>query len=317
MSGQIFISYRRSDSFGSAGRLYDRLVGHFAPEQIFMDVDAIGPGIDFVEAIEQAVSKCDILIAVIGARWLQTLGTTDQRRPHTSEDFVQLEIGTALKRNIRVIPVLVEGTTIPRAAELPDALKPLTRRNAYELSHARFNADAERLIQALEVALAQVQAQHLKEQEVNALRRVNKEVATPQIDASNVVPVHRPADDTAHGPQQLPTQPTTPEPASIDPDQVFFQCRACKRWAFWAHSNCKLIVRAAGIEFVDEDDDSYSFKIPVEKLKHATLTKPGGLLGSKQDLLVILEDGTKYEIGLDEGNKEKALSAIARTLEAR
>jgi len=150
MSGQIFISYRRDDSSAWAGRLYDRLFQHFSQNEIFMDVDTIEPGVDFVEAIEEVVGACDVLIAVIGTRWLTSSDRGGSRRLDIPEDIVRLEIATALKRGIRVVPVLVDGATMPEVGELADELKPLVRRNAVEIGHNRFNADSERLVTALE-----------------------------------------------------------------------------------------------------------------------------------------------------------------------
>jgi TIR domain len=152
MSGQIFISYRRDDTSYPAGRLYDRLLAHFLQNQIFIDVD-LDPGIDFVEAIEKSVGSCDVLIAVIGKRWLLSSDEERKRRLDNTEDFVRVEIATALKRNIRVIPVLVDGSSIPRSSDLPDDLKLLARRNALEVSHNRFNADFGRLVTAIEKVL--------------------------------------------------------------------------------------------------------------------------------------------------------------------
>jgi hypothetical protein len=113
---RIFISYRRDDSAGYAGRLYDRLAAHFEPENVFMDIDAIEPGLDFVEVIEQAVGSCDVLIALIGKQWLAIKDGQGRRRLENPEDFVRLEIKTALDRNIRVIPALVGGAAMPNSA---------------------------------------------------------------------------------------------------------------------------------------------------------------------------------------------------------
>lgn len=146
MDGQIFLSYRRDDSAASAGRLYDHLKGRFASNHIFMDVDNLDAGTDFVEVIGESVGSCDVLIAVIGKRWLISSDEEGRRRLHNPEDFVRVEIATALKRDIRVIPVLVEGASMPRSGDLPDDLKSLVRRNALEVSHTRFRADSERLI---------------------------------------------------------------------------------------------------------------------------------------------------------------------------
>ncbi len=149
---RIFISYRREDSGGYAGRLYDRLRQHFGPNNLFMDVDTIALGLDFVEAIETAVGSCDALLAVIGRQWLDITDTTGQRRLDNPEDFVRLEIATALDRNIRVIPVLVGNASMPRSTDLPEALQQLVRRQALEVSD-RFHPDVDRLIAALETVL--------------------------------------------------------------------------------------------------------------------------------------------------------------------
>lgn len=130
MNGQIFISYRREDASYPAGRLYDRLQSRFAAEKIFMDVDSLAPGVDFVQTIEERVGACDVLVAVIGRRWLSASDEEGNRRLDNPEDFVRVEVATALRRGIRVIPVLVEGAPVPRSRELPDDLKALVRRNA-------------------------------------------------------------------------------------------------------------------------------------------------------------------------------------------
>ena len=129
MSGKIFINYRREDSSAWAGRLSDHLSAHFPQSQIFMDVD-MDLGINFVEEIEKNVGSCDVLIAVIGKHWLISTDEKRRRRLNNPNDFVRLEIATALKRNIRVIPVLVDGASMPPSGQLPEDLKPLAFRNA-------------------------------------------------------------------------------------------------------------------------------------------------------------------------------------------
>jgi hypothetical protein len=115
MRGQIFISYRREESQWSARSLHVRLSQDFDPKQIFMDIDAIGLGDDFVEVIETKVAKCDVLIAVIGRNWVTSKDDHGDRRLNNPEDFVRMEIGAALKRKIRVMPVLVDGALMPRS----------------------------------------------------------------------------------------------------------------------------------------------------------------------------------------------------------
>jgi hypothetical protein len=135
-SGSVFISYRRQESRGLAGRLYDRLAARFGDDQIFMDVDKIAPGVDFAEIITRAVSTCDVLLAVIGPHWLTATDQNGQRRLDDPNDLVRLEIAAALERDIRVIPILVEGVQMPCRQELPDALAGLARRNAFSLRWA-------------------------------------------------------------------------------------------------------------------------------------------------------------------------------------
>ena len=149
---RIFISYRRGDSAGHAGRIYDHLIAHFGQGQVFMDVDAIRPGVDFVEVVQEAIGASDCLIAVIGTEWLTASDSTEigGRRLEDPDDMVRLEIATALERGIPVIPVLVQGAQMPRGNDLPDVLKPLASRNALEVSDTRFRSDVDRLIETLE-----------------------------------------------------------------------------------------------------------------------------------------------------------------------
>ena len=120
---------------------------------IFMDVDTIEAGLDFVEVLQNAVQSCDVLVALIGRSWLNIQDEAGKRRLDNPEDFVRIEIAAALSRDIRVIPVLVDGAPMPRSTELPDNLKPLARRNALQVNHHSFNSDAYRLISQLKLAL--------------------------------------------------------------------------------------------------------------------------------------------------------------------
>ena len=144
-NGQIFISYRRDDSAGYTRALYDRLVRQFSKEHVFMDVDAIEPGIPFDESIQRALDQCEVLLVVIGKRWMDKQAGVAPRI-NDPEDFVRLEIAAALSRNIRVIPILLDGASMPTEEELPEPLRALARRNALEVSNSRFDADIETLI---------------------------------------------------------------------------------------------------------------------------------------------------------------------------
>ena len=149
MAGGIFISYRREDSQHAAGRLVDRLERSFGRDQVFMDVDAIEPGLDFVDVLDQKLANCDVLLALIGRGWLEARDQSGRRRLDDPSDFVRLEIEAALRRNIRVIPVLLDGGSFPKEESLPDSLKPLVRRQAVRLTHERFASDTEGLVQSL------------------------------------------------------------------------------------------------------------------------------------------------------------------------
>jgi tetratricopeptide (TPR) repeat protein len=153
----IFICYRREDTSGHAGRLFDRLVSHFGKDTVFMDIDTIEPGEDFVSVIENAVGSCDILIAIIGKHWLSRAGETS-RFLDNPNDFVRLEVATALARDIRVIPVLVQGAVMPKPKDLPDDMSQFSRRNAVELGDVHWQRDVDQLIIFLERVLATLHA---------------------------------------------------------------------------------------------------------------------------------------------------------------
>jgi len=121
-TGRVFISYRREETAYPAGWMYDRLADQYGDGQVFKDVDSIELGDDFVQVINRAVGSCDVLLAVIGGRWLTIADEHGRRRLDDPHDFVRLEIETALTRNVRVIPILIDGARMPRADELPDGL---------------------------------------------------------------------------------------------------------------------------------------------------------------------------------------------------
>ena len=129
--------------------MFDELTGHFSQESIFMDVAAIEPGRDFRKAIDQSVATCSVLLALIGQEWLESKDSLGRKRLDDINDFVRIELASALRRDIPVIPVLVRGAKMPHAEQLPDDLKDLAYRNAVELTHARWKSDVQVLIRAL------------------------------------------------------------------------------------------------------------------------------------------------------------------------
>jgi hypothetical protein len=153
--GRIFISYRREETAYPAGWLFDRLSEHYGG-QVFKDVDSIEPGDDFVERITEAVASCDVLLALIGDQWLSMTDRRGRRRIDDPDDFVRIEIEAALSRNVRVIPILVGGARMPSSEELPEGLARLGRRQALELSPARFDFDTGRLVKVLDETLKEV-----------------------------------------------------------------------------------------------------------------------------------------------------------------
>ena len=152
--GGIFVSYRRQESSHLAGRLYDRLADRFGEGQVFIDVDTIEPGVDFAEEISRAVAACKVLLAVIGPNWLTATDERGRRRLDDPDDIVRLEIEAALARDVRVIPILVEGAVMPGRQDLPESLAGLARRNALLIRHESFRSDAGRLVTAIERVLA-------------------------------------------------------------------------------------------------------------------------------------------------------------------
>jgi TIR domain len=157
----IFLNYRREETSGHAGRLYDALAARFDDDHVFMDIDRIEPGLDFTEVINEAVASCDVLISLIGSRWLTASDAKGRRRLEKPDDFVRLELEAALERGVRVIPALVQNAEMPSSDELPDGLRQLALRHAIELSDTRWAFDVGKLIETLE----RVQT-HLAEQEV-------------------------------------------------------------------------------------------------------------------------------------------------------
>ncbi|HEV2957746.1 MAG TPA: toll/interleukin-1 receptor domain-containing protein [Xanthobacteraceae bacterium] len=150
MTGKIFINYRRGDDPGHTGRLFDNLAQSFPSNQLFMDVESIRPGIDFVDLLQKQVSECAVMLTVIGQQWLNAADEKGARRLDNPNDFVRIEIESALRLHKRIIPVLVNNSRMPTPAELPDTLKPLARLQAIRLTHEKFRSDIDELVTLLQ-----------------------------------------------------------------------------------------------------------------------------------------------------------------------
>jgi formylglycine-generating enzyme required for sulfatase activity len=169
---RIFISYRREDSIAYAGRIYDRLSSQFGAANVFMDVDTLEPGVDFVEVLQRTVASCDVFLAIVGVHWLAAKDEEGRARLSNTEDFVRLKIGAALERpDIRVVPILVGGARMPRSTELPERLSDLTKRQALVLPDIGFHQAFGRLIQSIERA----EQERLAREKAEAAQRAEQE----------------------------------------------------------------------------------------------------------------------------------------------
>jgi hypothetical protein len=141
-----FISYRRDDAAGYAGRLHEALERRLGEDQIFRDIDTLEPGLDFVDAINSRLRECRVFLAIIGREWLDAKDAAGHRRLDQSHDYVRLEIAAALARpDVRLIPVLIEGATMPAPEALPENIRPLARRHAMNLRDDAWDHDVDRL----------------------------------------------------------------------------------------------------------------------------------------------------------------------------
>jgi len=145
MRGKIFISYRRDDARADARSIYQHLQRTFSSDALFMDVDTIQRGRDFREVIDAYLADSAVLLVIIGANWAGTTGVGQTRRLDDPSDFVRIEIASALRSKVLVIPVLVDGAPIPREEDLPEDLKPLVYRQSARVTHENFSGDMRRI----------------------------------------------------------------------------------------------------------------------------------------------------------------------------
>ena len=155
---KVFVSYRREDSAAITGHLCDRLKGRFGAEQVFVDVDNIPYGIDFVDHIRDMLSRCDVFLAIIGRKWRGKV-VGGRSRLDYPDDFVRLELETALAQSMAVLPVLVDGAKMPEADKLPAGLRSVCRINAAPLDAGKdFHYLADQICSAVEDITARVAA---------------------------------------------------------------------------------------------------------------------------------------------------------------
>jgi hypothetical protein len=148
--GSIFISYRRQDSAAYAGRLYDRLAERFGAENVFMDIDSINPGTDFVDVLAKKIRFCQVMLVVVGPDWVSLRAENEKLRLSDPDDYVRQEIAMGLQRKIRLIPLLVSGAKMPAEKELPNQLSALARRQAVVISDVHFHRDVDAVIETMQ-----------------------------------------------------------------------------------------------------------------------------------------------------------------------
>src|SRR5215831_11192966 len=147
--GAVFINYRREETSGEARALFNDLVARLGENSVFMDVDNIGLGRDFRQVIQQRLASCELMLALIGKNWVGAKNQSGRRRLDDTGDFVRLEIEAALKRNIPVTPVLLQGAQMPSVEELPESVRDFAYRNGFEISHNRWESDVQEMIKRL------------------------------------------------------------------------------------------------------------------------------------------------------------------------
>ena len=151
----IFLCYRREDTQDAAGRLHDRLTAAFGNDRVFMDIDSVPLGIDFVEHVREQISGCTAVIVMIGRRWLTMKDKKRRRRLDDEDDLVRTEIRAALQQKVPVIPIVVQNAEMPTASDLPDDIRPLARRNGIHLRPEQWKEGVERLLKALNKAMGE------------------------------------------------------------------------------------------------------------------------------------------------------------------
>jgi hypothetical protein len=192
---KIILSYRRSDSDAIAGRIRDKLVSHYGDDSVFMDIDSIPFGLDFREHVKNALLENDILIAVIGPKWMGP-DVNNRSRINEETDPVRIEVETALKRNIPVVPVLVGGASMPLPAELPDGLKDLPFRNAAQIDAGRdFHQHMERLIRSMDRIL---ELKSGRNPDFSSLNRKDHTSIAGRGNVENILPITNPITPTPH-----------------------------------------------------------------------------------------------------------------------
>ena len=273
---QIFMSYRREDNAGVTGRIYDRLVQRFGKKAIFKDIDSIPLGVDFRQHIDGIVQECDAVLIVMGDKWAGDMKRTGKRRIDNPEDFVRIEIESALQRNIRVIPLLIQNASMPSESSLPESLKGLATRNGITIGHdPHFHSDMDRLIKALETYFESCQSEGQK----TAPLTENLEIASSPL-TQDASPPEKETPPTFESPIIEGTQEKpTPARVSLIGKAASFVAKHVRRIKFsWGGALGYILAVVMGVMFsiyVSKENANRAVNIPAQ-------------LVTKQDLNVAL-----------------------------
>jgi hypothetical protein len=237
----VFISYRRQDGATDAGRIYSRLVKRFGRDGVFKDLDSTSPGANFVEVIRRTIAMCDVLLVVIGPRWLQKHDGAS--RLQDPRDWVRTEILSALERNILVIPILVEGATMPSEADLPEELRPLVTYQALSLTEAGWSSQLTRLVRRISAHQRALDDPGSDNARAGSgyYRFVGRRALQPGSSQGSDIFME---DQTGRGAKDLGD---TIE-ISVADELVAQLGRAARRWPLWPASLLTTAVAAAGVD---------------------------------------------------------------------
>jgi D-aminopeptidase len=185
---RIYISYRRADGAAYAGRLFDHLNQHFGPDFVFMDVQgSIARGQDFTKAIDTALNTCDVALVIIGKQWATSAGSDGKLRLDDPNDWVRVEIAAVLRRDILVVPVLVDGARLPEPASLPEELRPLCRRNVCELTDSRWSYDVGELAKDIDKILRPPKGIKIPSLDIEKILRPARRIKALQFDINKTL----------------------------------------------------------------------------------------------------------------------------------
>jgi hypothetical protein len=181
---RVFINYRRQDTAFPAAWLYQQLIEHFGQSYVFKDVDSIRPGENFAKVVVGALESCHTVLVVIGQRWLSIADGGAYRRIDMPNDLVRIEIETALRHDVAIIPVLIEGARMPRSDELPDSIAALADYNAIEISPTYFESSVRRLIESIKTNEVEAEARAAQQRAVAQSQRNSRVTRTSLMSAT-------------------------------------------------------------------------------------------------------------------------------------